>query len=99
MLIVLSTLRHKKSLNQKPMSTTHSRKVSVCRANDDLTDEIVHVEEETPEELRLTHQMVDKYLKISGDVAGKDCIVVDDMIDTGSTIRLALEVLHSHNAG
>lgn len=91
--------RHKKSLNQKPMSPNHPRKVSVCRANDDLTDEIVHVEEETPEELRLTHKMVDKFLKISGDVAGKDCIVVDDMIDTGSTIRLALEVLHTHDSG
>merc|ERR1711976_845733 len=40
-----------------------------------------------------------RYLKISGDVAGMDCILVDDMIDTGATIRLALEVLHSHNAG
>ena len=84
---------------QRQQSPTLSRKVSICRHNDDLTPEIVHVEEETPEELRLTHQMVDKYLKISGDVAGKDCIVVDDMIDTGSTIRLALEVLHSHNSG
>ena len=97
--MLLSMFRHKKSLNQKPMSPNHPRKVSVCRANDDLTDEIVHVEEETPEELRLTHKMVDKFLKISGDVAGKDCIVVDDMIDTGSTIRLALEVLHTHNSG
>ena len=52
-----------------------------------------------PEELRLTHKQVDRYLKISGDVAGMDCILVDDMIDTGATIRLALEVLHSHNAG
>ena len=43
--------------------------------------------------------MVDRLLKISGEVAGQDCIVVDDMIDTGSTIRLALEVLHSHLAG
>jgi len=91
--------RHKKSLNQTQRSPTLSRKVSVCRDNDDLSADIVHVEEETPEELRLTHRMVDKFLKISGDVAGKDCIVVDDMIDTGSTIRLALEVLHSHNSG
>jgi len=91
--------RHKKSINQKPMSPTLSRKASVCREYDDVTDEIVQVEEETPEELRLTHQMVDRFLKISGDVSGKDVIVVDDMIDTGSTIRLALEVLHSHDVG
>ena len=81
------------------MSPTLSRKASVCREYDDVTDEIVQVEEETPEELRLTHQMVDRFLKISGDVSGKDVIVVDDMIDTGSTIRLALEVLHSHDVG
>merc|ERR1712032_966325 len=36
---------------------------------------------------------------ISGDVSGFDCIVVDDMVDTGSTIRLALEVLQQHGAG
>ena len=99
LLIMISKFRHKKSLNQTQRSPTLSRKVSVCRDNDDLSADIVHVEEETPEELRLTHRMVDKFLKISGDVAGKDCIVVDDMIDTGSTIRLALEVLHSHNSG
>lgn len=43
--------------------------------------------------------MLDKFLKISGDVSGFDCIVVDDMVDTGSTIRLALEVLQQHGAG
>jgi len=91
--------RHKKTLSTKPRSTTTSRKTSICRANDDMSEEIVHVEEETPEELRLTHKMVDKFLKISGEVSGQDCIVVDDMIDTGSTIRLALEVLHSHKSG
>ena len=53
---------------------------------------------EPPECLRLTHNMVDKLLKISGDVEGLDCIVVDDMLDTGATARLALEVLHIHGA-
>jgi len=42
--------------------------------------------------------MVDKLLKISGDVSGLDCIVVDDMLDTGATARLALEVLQIHGA-
>ena len=65
---------------------------------DDISDGIVQVEQ-PPEELQLTHKMVDKYLKISGDVSGLDCIVVDDMIDSGSTIRLALEVLHTHGSG
>lgn len=45
-----------------------------------------------------TSTMVERLLKISGEVEGKDCILVDDMIDTGTTIRLALEVLHSHGA-
>ena len=70
----------------------------ISRDVDDISDGIVQVEQ-PPEELQLTHKMVDKYLKISGDVSGLDCIVVDDMIDSGSTIRLALEVLHTHGAG
>jgi len=87
--------RHKKSLKQ--MTPSNTRKPS----NEEIISDIVNddMDENIPEELRLTHEQVDMYLKISGDVAGMDCIVVDDMIDTGSTIRLALEVLHSHNAG
>ena len=65
---------------------------------DDISDGIVQVYQPS-EELQLMHKMVDKYLKISGDVSGMDCIVVDDMIDSGSTIRLALEVLHTHGSG
>ena len=42
--------------------------------------------------------MVERLLKISGEVRDLDCILVDDMIDTGTTIRLALEVLNSHQA-
>ena len=77
--------RHKKSLNQ--LTPAVSRKSSR------------EEERGATEELRLTQREVDRYLKISGDVAGLDCILVDDMIDTGSTVRLALEVLQSHNAG
>ena len=88
--------RHKKSLKQLS-PVVASRRTS--REEDDSTAEIIHVEEELPEELRLTQRQVDRYLKISGNVAGLDCILVDDMIDTGSTVRLALEVLNTHNAG
>jgi len=87
--------RHKKSLQLDHSSRTPpslSRAASVVR-EPNLEDE------EVPEELRLTPQMVDQYLKISGEVSGLDCILVDDMIDTGSTIRLALEVLRQHNSG
>ena len=92
--------RHKKSLKQ--ITPTISRKTSFIEPERaDLTGDIVSYRDNDnlPEELRLTHKQVDMYLKISGDVAGQDCILVDDMIDTGATIRLALEVLHSHNAG
>jgi len=89
--------RHKKSLKQ--MTPVDSRRSSKDDLSGDILSEDVDAADEIPEELKLTHNQVDKYLKISGDVAGMDCIVVDDMIDTGSTIRLALEVLHSHNAG
>ena len=49
--------------------------------------------------LKLTYSLVERLLKISGEVEGCDCILVDDMIDTGSTMRLALDVLHAHGAG
>lgn len=84
--------RHKNSINKN--SSVLSRDGSVC-SDDDLIH-IVGVE--PPECLRLTHNMVDKLLKISGDVTGLDCIVVDDMLDTGATARLALEVLQIHGA-
>ena len=70
----------------------------IRRDVDDISDGIVQVEQ-PPAELQLTHKMVDKYLNIYGDVSGLDCLVVDDMIDSGSTIRLALEVLHTHGSG
>ncbi len=36
--------------------------------------------------------------EVVGDVAGRTCIVVDDMIDTGSTIRKAAEALFEQGA-
>ncbi len=30
-------------------------------------------------------------MHIIGDVAGRDCVLVDDMIDTGGTLRKAAE--------
>ena len=84
--------RHKKSLKQ--LTPAVSRKTSREEEEEDAD-----LTEELPEELRLTQREVDRYLKISGDVAGMDCILVDDMIDTGSTVKLALEVLQSHQAG
>ena len=38
-------------------------------------------------------------MKISGEVKGCDCILVDDMIDTAATMQLALDVLQAHGAG
>ena len=84
--------RHKKSLKQ--LTPAVSRKTSREEEEEDAD-----LTEELPGELRLTQREVDRYLKISGDVAGMDCILVDDMIDTGSTVKLALEVLQSHQAG
>jgi len=87
--------RHKKSLQTRKISREAT---STPGTPDDI--DIVDLDGvEPPECLRLTHNMVDRLLKISGDVRGFDCIVVDDMIDTGSTVRLALEVLESHGAG
>jgi len=93
--------RHKKSIMANTASNTPAltRDGSVAPEFVGPSDDLVHMVDEPPEELRITHRMLDKLLKISGDVSGFDCILVDDMVDTGSTIRLALEVLQQHGAG
>ncbi|XP_023337861.1 ribose-phosphate pyrophosphokinase 2 [Eurytemora carolleeae] len=98
--------RYKNSLQTRKISNGESSKsTSPTRSSsspdlEDATDSIVHLSGiEPPENLQLTPVMVDRLLKISGEVKGFDCILVDDMIDTGATIRLALEVLQSHGAG
>lgn len=91
--------RHKKTVATAAPTPVVTRESSVA-PEDPVHDELVshQVVQEPPEMLRMTSRMVDKYLKISGDVSGFDCIVVDDMVDTGSTIRLALEVLQQQGA-
>jgi ribose-phosphate pyrophosphokinase len=37
-------------------------------------------------------------MNIIGDVKGRDCIIVDDMIDTGGTLAKAAEALKEHGA-
>jgi len=37
-------------------------------------------------------------MEVVGDVDGKDCIIVDDMIDSGSRVTNAAATLHSHGA-
>jgi ribose-phosphate pyrophosphokinase len=37
-------------------------------------------------------------MHIIGDVDGRDCIIVDDMIDTGGTLCKAAEALKEHGA-
>ena len=44
----------------------------------------------------VAHQVA--VLEVVGDVAGRTCIVVDDMIDTGSTITKAAEALFAQGA-
>ena len=41
---------------------------------------------------------VAKVMNIIGDVRGRDCIIVDDMIDTGGTLAKAAEALKEHGA-
>jgi len=78
--------RHKKIMS--------SRKVS----RDQTPAESVHLPE-VDVRLKITYRMVEKLLKISGEVEGCDCILIDDMIDTGSTMQLALDVLQANGAG
>jgi len=41
---------------------------------------------------------VAQVMHIIGDVKGRDCIIVDDMIDTGGTLAKAAEALKEHGA-
>lgn len=41
---------------------------------------------------------VSQVMHIIGDVSGRDCIIVDDMIDTGGTLCKAAEALKEHGA-
>jgi ribose-phosphate pyrophosphokinase len=41
---------------------------------------------------------VAQVMNIIGDVKGRDCIIVDDMIDTGGTLAKAAEALKQHGA-
>lgn len=41
---------------------------------------------------------VAQVMHIIGDVEGRDCIIVDDMIDTGGTLSKAAEALKAHGA-
>lgn len=42
---------------------------------------------------------VSQVMHIIGDVKDRDCIIVDDMIDTGGTLAKAAEALKEHGAG
>ena len=47
---------------------------------------------------KLSKKEVKQFVRISGDVENMDCILVDDMIDTGATVMTAIQVLNDNNA-
>ena len=46
---------------------------------------------------RVSNQVVSH--RVVGEVAGKTCVLIDDMIDTGGTIAAAVKLLHEDGAG
>eukprot|EP00088_Acartia_fossae_P030615 TRINITY_DN31610_c0_g1_i1.p1 TRINITY_DN31610_c0_g1~~TRINITY_DN31610_c0_g1_i1.p1 ORF type:complete len:421 (-),score=98.28 TRINITY_DN31610_c0_g1_i1:337-1599(-) len=78
--------RHKKTISSRKLSREQTPAVDLEPPGSDVS-------------LKLTYRMVERLMKISGEVEGCDCILVDDMIDTGSTMQLALDVLRAHGAG
>jgi len=78
--------RHKKIMKSRKIS----REESPTRED---------VPQDADVRLKITYRMVESLMKISGEVEGCDCILVDDMIDTGSTMQLALDVLQAQGAG
>jgi len=77
----------------------HKKSVSSRKLSREQTPAVETESDDANFGLKLTYSLVERLLKISGEVEGCDCILVDDMIDTGSTMRLALDVLHAHGAG
>jgi ribose-phosphate pyrophosphokinase len=51
------------------------------------------------EKRRLGNDLRREALTLIGDVAGKDVIIVDDLVDTGGSIQQAVQVVKEHGAG
>ena len=47
---------------------------------------------------RRTGKNIAKAMNIVGDVEGKECIIIDDMIDTGGTLVEGAKALKAHGA-
>jgi ribose-phosphate pyrophosphokinase len=93
--ILASYLEGKLDLSQVTVVAPDAGRVRVCeRWTDRLGCPLAIIHKRRDPEV--ANQV--KVLEVVGQVAGRTCIVVDDMIDTGATIANAAEILFSQGA-
>src|SRR6266513_279632 len=93
--ILASYLEKRLDISQVTVVAPDAGRVRVCeRCTDRLGSPLAIIHKRRDPDV--AHRVA--VLEVVGDVAGRSCIVVDDMIDTGSTISKAAEALFAQGA-
>jgi ribose-phosphate pyrophosphokinase len=93
--ILASYLESRLDVSQVTVVAPDAGRVRVCeRWTDRLGSPLAIIHKRRDPDV--AHQVA--VLEVVGDVAGRTCVVVDDMIDTGSTITKAAEALFAKGA-
>ncbi len=90
--VLLSDLREKNDGNMLIVSPDVGGVVRARAFAKELSTDLAIIDKRRPK------ANVSEVMNIIGDIAGRKCIIVDDMIDTGGTLCKAAEVLKSQGA-